>query len=113
MSKAQQPVDGFSNESAFSGTAFPRHLQENTVEYQLFIIDPTLKTRKEELARLETTRKESVKLSNTLLKDYIWQREEFKLEQKSEGGEPIFYEAKTTYLISLRPDVSCRSHRLR
>ncbi|KAF8866088.1 SGT1-domain-containing protein [Acephala macrosclerotiorum] len=68
---------------------FPKRLPEDCVEYSLFIIDSKLKNQKELLARLEGVRKESVKLAENLLKDYIWQRDSFKLEL--EGGKGLMY----------------------
>jgi len=73
---------GFGDE--FDG--FPKHLPEDCVEYSLFIIDSKLKSQKDLLARLETVRKESLKLAESLLKEYIWQRESFKLELESGTG---------------------------
>lgn len=69
---------------AFDG--FPKRLPEDCVEYSLFIIDSKLKSLKELLARLEVVHKESLKLTDSLLKDYIWQRESFKLELESGKG---------------------------
>lgn len=68
---------------------FPKHLPEDCVEYSIFIIDSNLKSQKELLTRLEVVRKESLKLTDGLLKDYIWQRESFKLETKSGKGMSI------------------------
>lgn len=67
-------------------TGFPKRLPEDCVEYSLFVIDAKLKTQKELLAQLEAIRKESVRLSESLLKEYIWQRESFKLELESSNG---------------------------
>lgn len=60
-------------------------LPENCVEYYLFLVDSQLETRKK-LAQLESVRQSALKLSQDLTKDYIWQREEFNLELKTEGG---------------------------
>lgn len=60
---------------------FPKRLPEDCVEYMLYIIDSRL-TAKETLARLELVRKEAVKLTTKLLKDYIWQRDIFSLKLK-------------------------------
>ena len=65
---------------------FPKHLPDDCVEYSLFVIDSKLKSQKELLSRLETVRKESLKLIDSLLEDYIWQRDGFKVEVKSEKG---------------------------
>ncbi|KAH7409483.1 SGT1 protein-domain-containing protein [Cadophora sp. MPI-SDFR-AT-0126] len=65
---------------------FPKRLPEDCVEYSLFIIDSRLKSQKEVLGRLEEVRKESLKLTESLLQEYIWQREAFKLELESGKG---------------------------
>lgn len=65
---------------------FPKRLPEDCVEYSLFIIDSQLQTQKEILARLEEVRKESLRLTESLLKEYIWQRDSFKLELESGKG---------------------------
>jgi hypothetical protein len=53
----------------------------------LFIIGDNSESREARLPRLETIRKAAVKLSDELTKDYIWQREPFKLGAKIENGE--------------------------
>jgi hypothetical protein len=65
---------------------FPKRLPEDCVEYSLFIIDSRLKSQKELLVRLEAVRKESLKLTESLLKEYIWQRESFKLGLENGKG---------------------------
>jgi hypothetical protein len=65
---------------------FPRRLPEDCVEYTLYIINSKLQSQKELLTRLEAVRKEAVKLTNNLLKDYIWQRDSFSLELESGKG---------------------------
>jgi hypothetical protein len=68
----------------FSG--FPKRLPEDTVEYSLYIIDRELKSQRDIHSRLEDVRKESLKLTKDLLTDYIWQRDGFRLEMKTEKG---------------------------
>ncbi|CZS95125.1 related to sgt1 protein [Rhynchosporium agropyri] len=65
---------------------FPKRLPEDCVEYSLFIIKSKLKSQKEVLGRLEEVRKESLRMTERLLKEYIWQREAFKLEIESDKG---------------------------
>jgi hypothetical protein len=65
---------------------FPKHLPDDCVEYSLFIIDSKLKSQKEVLSRLEALRKEALKLTDSLLKGYIWQRDGFNVEMKTENG---------------------------
>lgn len=66
----------------------PRRLPEDCVEYCVFILDSKLKSQKQILAQLDVVRRESSRLTDSLLKDYIWQRGDFKLEIKSEEGMP-------------------------
>jgi hypothetical protein len=72
---------------------FPKRLPEDCVEYSLFIIDSRLKSQKELLVRLEAVRKESLKLTESILKEYIWQRESFKLglENGKSTSNAIFF----------------------
>lgn len=65
---------------------FPKRLPDDCVEYTLYIIDSKLKSQKDLLSKLEDVRKESLKLLKDLTKDYIWQRDGFKLETKNEKG---------------------------
>lgn len=65
---------------------FPKRLPDDCVEYSLFIIDAKVKNNRDRLARLEAVRKELNKLISDLLKDYIWQRENFTLNLKTEDG---------------------------
>ena len=67
-------------------TGFPKHLPEDCVEYSLYIIDSKLKSPKEILGQLEAVRKEAVKLTQSVLKEYIWQRESFRLDLESGKG---------------------------
>ncbi|KAF2665173.1 SGT1-domain-containing protein [Microthyrium microscopicum] len=62
---------------------FPKRLPEDTVEYAIHIIDSTLSQAKV-VSRLKEILKEANRLVNDLLDDYIWQREEFKLDLELE-----------------------------
>jgi hypothetical protein len=66
---------------------FPKRLPDDCVEYMLFIIDSAL-TQKQLLARLELVRKDAIKIRDSLLKEYIWQRDEFnlKIEVDNQNG---------------------------
>jgi hypothetical protein len=68
---------------------------ENCVEYYLFLVDTQLETRKK-LSQLESVRQSALKLSQDLTKDYIWQREEFNLELKTEGGPSLIPRVRIT-----------------
>jgi hypothetical protein len=76
------------NFKGFEGgfTGFPKHLPEDCVEYCLYIIDSELSSPKELLGQLEVVKKEALKLTDNLLRDYVWQRESFKLDLESEKG---------------------------
>ena len=79
------PADDFQGfGEGFDG--FPKRLPEDCAEYSIYLIDTKPKSPKELLARLELVRKESLKLAESLLKDYIWQREGFKLVVESSKG---------------------------
>ncbi|KAF7545712.1 hypothetical protein G7046_g9496 [Stylonectria norvegica] len=60
-------------------------LPDNTVEYLLFILDSKLDARKQ-LSQIESIRKSALQLSASIAKDYIWQKDEFNLELKTEQG---------------------------
>ncbi|KFY39211.1 hypothetical protein V495_06078 [Pseudogymnoascus sp. VKM F-4514 (FW-929)] len=64
---------------------FPKRLPDDSVEYILFIINNSL-SQKEVLARLELVRKEATKLTGAILKDYIWQRDDFNLKLEQNSG---------------------------
>jgi len=92
---------------------FPKRLPEDCVEYMLFIIDLSL-TQKELLNQLEVARKEALKFSRKLLKDYIWQRDEFSLKsevQTSNNGEnPPLKQVKHLIKSSCRLEISSWPH---
>jgi hypothetical protein len=85
MEKVQDEFEGFGE--GFGG--FPKRLPDDSVEYSLFVIDAKIKSNKEHLARLEAIRKEALRLTGDLLKDYIWQRDAFKLDIESKDGMPV------------------------
>lgn len=86
METVKNEFQGF--EDGFEG--FPKHLPDDCVEYALFIIDSKLKSQKELHARLEAVRRESKKLTDPLLKDYIWQRDGFNLQIENGKGTLYF-----------------------
>lgn len=67
---------------------FERILPENCVEYMLFVIDADPQPKKGP-SSLEVVRTAAVQLSNQLTKDYIWQRDGFGLESKTEMGNSL------------------------
>jgi hypothetical protein len=95
--------------------AFPKRLPEDCVEYMLCIIDSSL-TPRERLNQLEVVRKEALKLTKSLLTDYIWQRDEFNLKsevQTSDGKITPLQHIKHIAESSSRLEISSRSHKLR
>ncbi|KAH6982798.1 SGT1 protein-domain-containing protein [Ilyonectria sp. MPI-CAGE-AT-0026] len=64
---------------------FERQLPDNCVEYLLFVLDSQLDARKQ-LSQIESIRKSALQLASSLTKDYIWQKDEFNLELKTEQG---------------------------
>lgn len=63
----------------------PRRLPEDCVEYIIFIIDSQVESRKL-LSNLEDIRKAAVQLCDRFTNGYIWQRDVFQLQVKSETG---------------------------
>lgn len=108
MTAPTEDFQGFGD--GFDG--FPKRLPEDCVEYSLFIIDSRLKTQKEVLARLEEVRKESLKISDSFLKEYIWQREAFKLELESGKGLCAASDMSSTKLTPSRVYASSRADEL-
>ncbi|KAK4166685.1 SGT1 protein-domain-containing protein [Cladorrhinum sp. PSN259] len=73
---------------------FRMSLPDDCVEYMLFVIgDKTDST----LPSLEAIRKAADKKLNELAKDYIWQREPFRLETKIQKGSGLSYLHGTTH----------------
>ena len=107
METIKDEFKGF--EGGFEG--FPKHLPDDCVEYSLFIIDSKLKSQKDLLSSLEAVRKESLRLSDSLLEQYIWQRDGFKLEVKNEKGM-FFQKIAGFQLIFCRINISFRPHEL-
>ena len=85
MEGPNEDFKGF--EDGFTG--FPKHLPDDCVEYCLYVISSKLKSPKDILGQLEAVKKEAFKLTDSLLKEYIWQRESFKLDLKSGKGTLI------------------------
>lgn len=65
---------------------YERILSENCVEYMLFVVELDLQAKKIH-SNLEAVRKAAVQLANQLTKDYIWQRDGFSLETKTNQGK--------------------------
>ncbi|KAL2127886.1 hypothetical protein VTI74DRAFT_10015 [Chaetomium olivicolor] len=72
---------------------FRMRLPEDCVEYMLFIIGE----KTDGLPSLETVRKAAEKKLDELAKDYIWQREPFRLETKIQKGLGMPYLHGTTH----------------
>ncbi len=80
------------NEPANHGAAeaetqkFERQLSENSMEYMIFSLDDALEGIKY-LNNLESISKEATRLMGSVAKNYIWQRDEFRLSVVNEQGE--------------------------
>ncbi len=64
-------------------------LPDDCVEYMLFVIDDTIKPH-ELVPSLEAVRDAAIQLCDNLTADYIWQRQSFNLDIRTEGGKYIF-----------------------
>lgn len=63
-------------------------LQENCVEYCIFLIDPKAPSDpRRQLSRLEDLRKSALQLTTRLTGGYIWQRGSFNLEVVTVQGQ--------------------------
>ena len=74
---------------------FPRSLPEDCVEYTIYILDAKLADleKREQLRQVHSA---AIKLTNQLLKGFIWQRETFKLSLEREDGRS-FLRGRTNY----------------
>lgn len=97
---------------------FERILPENCVEYMLLIIESDPQPKKV-LSSLEAVRKAANQLSSRLTKDYIWQRDGFSLEIKTEKGMSLsdrprgVMQTFQSLTWANRSTLSPRNHRLR
>lgn len=74
-------------ESSEFETSFKMTLPEDCVEYVVVLVeDISIKQSRSPLQQLETVRKTAMQLCDSLAKDYIWQRDEFKLDLKNQQG---------------------------
>jgi hypothetical protein len=64
---------------------FPKHLPEDCVEYMIYVIDSKLSDYQKR-ERLQNIQRVANDLEKKLLKEYIWQRETFKLSLIYEDG---------------------------
>ena len=83
---AKSALEGAHATSNLDNDDFDKHLSENTVEYLIFNIDAKSEA-KTQLSQLEAIRQSALKLSNSLSKDYIWQKDEFNIELKNQDGK--------------------------
>ncbi|KAI9841683.1 MAG: hypothetical protein M1838_003454 [Thelocarpon superellum] len=74
---------------------FPKNLSEDSVEYSIFIVDTTC-SGPELHAQLELIRVAAAELSEKLLRNYIWQRDAFRLDVQTEDGL-TFLHGRTHY----------------
>ena len=81
---------------------FPKSLPEDCVEYTIYIID-SKRSDLERRDQLRQVQSAAVKLTNELLKDFIWQRESFKLLLQREDGRS-FLRGHTNYGDSVQDE---------
>ena len=74
---------------------FPKSLPEDCVEYTIYILNSSL-TNLETREQLRQIQSAAMKLTQELLKDFIWQRESFKLSLEREDGRS-FLRGRTNY----------------
>lgn len=60
-------------------------VSENTLSYLIFTSDNSADSH-QVLRQLETVRQAAIKLCRDLTEDYIWQRDSFDLQLRTEGG---------------------------
>jgi hypothetical protein len=85
-SKKEQDEDLAWFKSTFHPVPKPA-LPDDCVEYCLYILDSNFKGDNTKiLERLREVQKTSAELTKDLLKDYIWQRESYRLELAREDG---------------------------
>lgn len=88
------PRDGFKwFEEGFDG--FPKSLPDDCIEYTIYLLDSTL-TDLERREKLRQVQSAGTELTNRLLKDFIWQREGFRLSLEREDGGS-FLQGRTNY----------------
>ena len=74
---------------------FPKSLPEDCVEYTIYLVDSKL-TDLERREQLRPVQSAATKLTNKLLKDFIWQRENFRISLQREEGRS-FLRGRTNY----------------
>lgn len=109
-------MDDLPHDPTAGHTGFERELPDNSVEYLLFIIDHDKTHSRNILQQLEELRKAALNLFSELTRDYIWQRDEFNIELKNQGGECLRRWAalfSNYYAYRSRPGIPPRYHRIR
>jgi hypothetical protein len=73
-------------------------LPENCMEYMIFIVDQRLEAQNV-LPALEKVRKSAMQLSESLTSEYIWQRDSFNLELKTQRGLRLVLMPRTCFHV--------------
>lgn len=89
-----------------------RETPENSVCYLLFVLDRN-KDARQVLRQLEAVRQAALKLCRDLTDNYIWQRDAFDLELRTEGGKCLHNDTKKFYETNGAPKSWSTSMELR
>ena len=85
---SDSPLSSRPGDDGFQG--FTMQIFDNCIEFMLFVIDEGTK-QNTPLPSLEDIRTAALQFCEELTKDYIWQRDSFKLELKDHGGTDLFF----------------------
>lgn len=84
--RISQMMSGSQGESTPNIGDTQQEVSENTLTYLIFTQDKSTDSR-QVLRQLETVRQAALKLCSDLTADYIWQKDVFDLQLRTEGGK--------------------------
>ncbi|KAI1003868.1 hypothetical protein K3495_g4341 [Podosphaera aphanis] len=79
------------DESGNFADGYPKLLSDDCVSYTVFLINPMVRIEAELVTRLKAVLHESIKMTEKLLENYIWQFEGFKLDLANKNGRICLY----------------------
>jgi hypothetical protein len=109
-----RPVMSDDAEKQFNpNLGFEREVSENTVSYLLLVLDGSQDSR-QLLRQLEGVRQAAMQLCRDLTENYIWQRDAFDLELRTEGGKcpGNYYDMSIELTMPQRTGLPLWGHRL-